>query len=235
LIPTFGPQLPRRESEWQIKEPLSEQVRAGFDVQVPIQGIAIALHRLGEPAIIEISHRSKNVSYFIEIALFLLVFFWGVMLWSKPLTYKVVWVVTLAVLSIAATGLLSAPNGRLPTVVVLALFFVVAIWIILGVLMWMRSLGKRVSEAAAAPRSTTTRPQGTRSPYTTKPSPSQSPAKTAPITPTSAPEAKEKPAEPAPSAPPPPGPAPESEGEYLKFPKIEPGPDKPEGGEPPAH
>lgn len=181
LIPAFGPQLNAPSEAWHPIAGIPDQQRASLDFQVPRQGQSVRLHRLGAPAVIDVSFRSRKVSYVYESIAFILVVLAGLRRWRLPLSGKVTWIAVVGLLAIVATGILSAANGRLAKAVILGLGLVAFIWCLLALLSIFNIIGKMLNRPkAAAPINS-----GARPPMTPPPTP---------VVPVHAPETK--PAEP---------------------------------------
>ena len=167
LIPAFGPQLNAPSEAWHAIAGLPEQQRASLDFQVPRQGQSVKFHRLGAPAAIDVSFRSRKVSYVYESIAFILVVFAGLRRWRLPLSGKVTWIAVVGLLAIVSTGILSAANGRVAKAVILALGLVAVIWCGLALLSIFNIIGKMLSRS----KSTAPVTSGARPPMTPPPTP----------------------------------------------------------------
>ena len=156
LIPTFGPQVEDADDDWQPIVGIADATRASLDFQIPKQGHRVKLHRLGPPASIAVSYRSRKLSFGIESLIFLIIVVWGLFNWQRPLTWKLVWAVALGLLAIIATGLLNATDGRMARAVVMAVAIVVLGWLVIGLSLFIRGLGQRIAaQRTAAPKPST--------------------------------------------------------------------------------
>ncbi len=151
FIPAFGPRLDAPSAAWHPITGLPEQQRASLDFQVPRQGLSAKFHRLGAPATIEASFRSHKVSFFYESLAFILVVISGLRRWRNTFSEKVTWIAVVGLFAIVATGLLSAANGLIAKTVILALALVVAIWCVLAVIFFFRSIGNMLTRLKLAP------------------------------------------------------------------------------------
>lgn len=143
LIPAFGPQLGRATVLWAKPPEIPAQQAASFGFKLPTQGQQVILHRLGAPAVIEVSHRWNKISFFYESIAFLVIVMMGLARLSRPLPQKVVFMAMTGLIALLSTGLLSAANGRIARAVLMALALVALIWTGLGMLAFLRGLAGR--------------------------------------------------------------------------------------------
>ena len=159
LLPAFGPQLQAPGEDWHPVVGIPNNQRASFEFQVPKQGQPAKLHRLGAPATIDVSFRSKKLSYVLESIAFLLVAFLGLRAWNKPLPWKMAWVCGWGLVAMISTGVVSAANGRISKSVLLGVFFIAAIWSALFVISVARAILKKLSTPKPQPPVTSTPPK----------------------------------------------------------------------------
>ncbi|MEI6535384.1 MAG: autotransporter-associated beta strand repeat-containing protein, partial [Verrucomicrobiaceae bacterium] len=167
FIPAFGPQLNAPSEAWHPIAGLPEQQRAALDFQVPRQGQSVKFHRLGAPAAIDVSFRSRKVSYVYESIAFILVVLAGLRRWRLPLSGKVSWIAVVGLLAIISTAILSAANGRMAKAVILGLGLVAAIWCLLALLSIFNIIGNFLKRSGSAASIS----GGTRPPVTPPPTP----------------------------------------------------------------
>ncbi len=135
LIPAFGPQAARtNDSTWSSPPEVAGEVKSLFDFQVPTQGHQETLRRLGPPATITASFRSKQLTFGFEAIAFLLVALLGVSLNRSSLSGKLSYVVIFGCGAVLATGLLSPVNALVANAMILAVGMVIALWLGLGFL-----------------------------------------------------------------------------------------------------
>jgi hypothetical protein len=184
LLPAFGPQLDAPNEGWHPVTGISNQQRAGFDFQVPRQGQPAKLHRLGPPATIEVSFRSKKASLIVESLAFLVMAFFGFRAWRKPLPWKVAWCFGWGLVSVVATGLLSPSDIRVAKAALLGVVFVACFWALLVGIALLRAVGrwfeKRRAVEPAVPASPAAPPLPAQP---AKPQPSPEPEPAAPAVP----------------------------------------------------
>jgi hypothetical protein len=85
LIPAFGPQLDTLErSVWRDPPLVANDTRTLFGLQVPQQGHLETLRRLGPPAEVVASFRSKKATFALEALAFLAAFLAGLLAWRTP-------------------------------------------------------------------------------------------------------------------------------------------------------
>jgi len=150
LIPALGPQASRaNDFKWNDPPAVAAEVKSLFDFQVPNQGHLETLRRLGPPAKITASFRSKKLTFAFEAIAFLLTALLGVSLSRRALIKKLFFVVILGCGAVLATGLLTQANAAIANAVILAVGLVIGLWLLLGFL----SLFKRKEPAAPAPPS----------------------------------------------------------------------------------
>ena len=216
LLPAFGPQLEAPNEDWHPVAGIPNNQRASFEVQVAKQGQPAKLHRLGAPATIDVSFRSKNASYVLESLAFMLVALFGLRAWSKPLPWKVAWICGWGLVAMISTGLVSAANGRICKSVLLGVFFIALVWSVVFVISVVRSIVKRLTTTKPQPPVTSAPPKRPEAPKFVPPAKAETP----------------KPAAPLAAAPASPAPAPKpSEASDLEFPSL-PSEEKKAGGEP---
>jgi hypothetical protein len=135
LIPAFGPQASRtNDFKWTDPPKVAAEVKSLFDFQVPNQGHLETLRRLGPPAKITASFRSKKLTFGFESIAFLLTALLGVSLSRRALIKKLFFVVILGCGAVLATGLVTQANAAVANAVILAVGLVVLIWFFLGFL-----------------------------------------------------------------------------------------------------
>lgn len=155
LIPAFGPQLGWAKAAWTEPPQIPAQQAASFDFKLPTPGQKVKLHRLGAPAVVEVTHRLEKISFLYEAAAFFVVAMMGLARTRRPLPRKVIFVAVIGLAALLSTGLLSATNGRIARAVLMALALVVVLWTALGIFTCLRGLGARL-----APRGGSEAPPG---------------------------------------------------------------------------
>jgi len=141
LIPAFGPQLGRATAAWTDPPQIPAQQAASFDFKLPTSGQEVKLHRLGPPAVIDVTHRSRKISFLYEAIAFFVVAMMGLARTRRPLPRKVIFVAVVGLAALLSTGILDAANGRIARAVLAALALVVLLWAGLGVVACLRGLG----------------------------------------------------------------------------------------------
>ncbi|RBP47417.1 hypothetical protein DES53_101214 [Roseimicrobium gellanilyticum] len=219
LVPAFGPTFTQSQGDWNTVPSIPADQKAAFDFQVPAQGRNVVLHRLGEPAAIDVSFRSRGFSYFLEGVVFFVVLALGVARWKAPLRTKFRYLLIFGLGGILLTGILSPANGQVVKGSVFAAGIMALAWTVCGffrgVKNWMQRPKHRpppYGGSGGAPRSGPP-PQPER--------PDLAQAKV-PVPP--APDAT---AVPGPSQPP--SEAPPASASGIEFPNVE-TPDAPKGG-----
>lgn len=187
LVPAFGPQPGSLDqSRWSAPPAVAGQVKALYGVQVPEQGHAEVLRRLGAPAEIGVSYRSASTTFLYQAAAFLGALLLGLLLWSTGAGKKLGYVVLLGVGGVLATGLLHAANVPIAVAVILGTGVMTGLWLLKclpavlrspwqKVRDWRASGGKKPPAAAARPAPERTMPPQ-RPPVTTQPPPTPAPA-----------------------------------------------------------
>lgn len=133
LIPAFGPQAGRaNDSKWNDPPAVASEVKSLFDFQVPTQGHQETLRRLGPPATITASFRSKKLTFGFEAVAFLFTVLIGVSLNRSSVSGKLPFVVIFGCGAVLATGLLSPVNALVANAVILAVGMIIALWLLLG-------------------------------------------------------------------------------------------------------
>jgi hypothetical protein len=115
--------------QWKPVPAIPANQKAAFDFKVREQGQNVKLHRLGEPAAVEVSFRSRKLSWFYESVAFLLVVIAGIGWLRKSLPRKVLAAAVVGLAALVATGLLGAVNGAIAQAVMLGVLTVVALWL----------------------------------------------------------------------------------------------------------
>ena len=203
LIPAFGPQAARTDdSRWSDPPAVASETKSLFDFQVPTQGHQETLRRLGPPATITASFRSKKLTFGFEAVAFLFTALVGVSLNRSSVSGKLPFVVIFGCGAALATGLLNPVNALVANAVILAVGMVIGLWFVLGFFGLFGTRVRRTEEKPAAAPFIPPPPPAT-------PAPSVAKAIVAPAAP------------PPPSAPekkPPPPSAPPSD---LEFPEVD--------------
>lgn len=200
LIPAFGPQLDTlNRPEWSDPPRLASETSNLFDFQVPKQGLRETLRRVGAPADMDVSFRSRKITFALEAVAFLLTFLAGISCWKCPLSKKVLFAAIFGLGGMLMTGLLSPANSLVAIAVMLAAGAVVLLWLALGCFGFCGALLRRIKEGKP------------KSPVKTSPSAasttSKRPPMTAPTPHAPAPKTASGPAQPAAAKAPPPAPA----------------------------
>lgn len=156
LIPAFGPQASRtNDFKWNDPPPVASEVKSLHDFQVPQQGHPETLRRLGAPAKIGVSFRSKKITFAAEAAAFIITLLIGVFCCRCSMGCRLFYVVIFGCGPMLLTGLLSAANSRIACSMILAVGAAIGIWIMLAVLGicggWFRRKDKPQPPAASAP------------------------------------------------------------------------------------
>ncbi len=218
LLPAFGPRVSSVEgSNWNEPPQVAAETRSLFDFQVPEQGHRETLRRLGPPAQIVASFRSKKITLGLEGVAFLITALIGVMCCRCAMGCRLVFVVLFGCGAALMTGWLSPVNARVANAVLLAVCLVIGIWFVCGFFSVVRAIfGGRRGKAVAAPTVT----PASRSP--SAPPPAASPVVT---TKESTPAAvKPQPVTPPEPPPPPaaklPPPSPAMPPDTLEFPDV---------------
>lgn len=129
LLPSFGPQLAAPMEQWKPAPPIPDNQKASFDFKLPEQGQSVKLHRLGPPAAVDVSFRSRKLSWSLEGLAFLAVVIGGISWLRQPLPRKVLAAAVIGGVALIGTGLLGAVNGVIAQAVMLGVLAVVALWI----------------------------------------------------------------------------------------------------------
>ncbi|QIF00764.1 hypothetical protein [Roseimicrobium sp. ORNL1] len=132
LVPAFGPSLTQSSGDWNTVPAIPPDQKAAFDFQVPTQGRNVVLHRLGEPAAIDVSFRSRGFSYFLEGVMFFVVLALGVARWKAPLREKFRYLLIFGLGGILLTGILSPANGQVAKGSVFAAGIMAVAWTVCG-------------------------------------------------------------------------------------------------------
>ena len=151
LIPAFGPQASRtNDFRWNDPPAVAAEVKSLYDFQVPGQGHLETLRRLGPPASITTSFRSKKVTFAFEAIAFLLTALIGVSLARRTLTQKLFFVVIFGCGAVLATGLVNQANSVIANAVIIAVVLVIGLWMLLGFFSIFRRREKMVTPPPAA-------------------------------------------------------------------------------------
>ena len=129
LLPSFGPQLAAPMEQWKPAPPIPDNQKASFDFKLPEQGQSVKLHRLGPPAAVDVSFRSRKLSWSLEGLAFLAVVIGGIRWLREPLPRKVLAASVVSGVALIGTGLLGAVNGIIAQAVMLGVLAAVALWI----------------------------------------------------------------------------------------------------------
>ena len=140
LIPSFGPQLDAPVEQWNPVPAIPASQKAPFDFKVPHQGQSAKLHRLGAPATIEVTFRTRTMSFVMKSAAFLLVVLLGLFWLTRSLASKVVFAGVVSLCAVVSTGLLSAANGAVAQAAVLGVLAIMGVWFVFAVPAILRAL-----------------------------------------------------------------------------------------------
>lgn len=152
LIPAFGPQVSRtNDFRWNDPPAVPGEVKSLYDFQVPGQGHLETLRRLGPPASITASFRSKKVTFAFESLAFIITALIGVSLTRRMLTQKLFFVVIFGCGAALATGLVNQANSVVANAVILAVGLVIGLWLLLGFFSLFRRREKIVVPPPIAP------------------------------------------------------------------------------------
>ena len=121
------------DGTWSNPPTVPNDIRSLYDFQVPQQGHAETLRRLGPPADVTAHFRSKTFTFFIEALAFLLVVAAGLFGLKWSLSRKAAFIVLVGVLGMLALGLLSPANSLIAIAWIRAVCCVVALWIFFAV------------------------------------------------------------------------------------------------------
>jgi hypothetical protein len=132
LVPALGPAFTQSLGDWNTVPAIPADQKAAFDFQVPTQGRNVVLHRLGEPAAIDVSFRSRGFSYFLEGVVFFLVLALGVARWKAPLRTKFRYLLIFGLGGILLTGILTPANGQVVKGSVFAAGIMAVAWTVCG-------------------------------------------------------------------------------------------------------
>jgi hypothetical protein len=132
LVPALGPAFTQSQGDWNTVPAIPADQKAAFDFQVPTQGRNVVLHRLGEPAAIDVSFRSRGFSYFLEGVVFFVVLALGVARWNAPLRTKFRYLLIFGLGGILLTGILTPANGQIIKGSVFAAGIMAAAWTACG-------------------------------------------------------------------------------------------------------
>ncbi len=121
------------DGTWSNPPTVPNDIRSLYGFQVPQQGHAETLRRLGPPADVTAHFRSKTFTFFIEALAFLLVVAAGLFGLKWSLSRKAAFIVLAGVLGMLALGLLSPANSLIAIAWIRAVCCVVALWIFFAV------------------------------------------------------------------------------------------------------
>ncbi|WP_395749422.1 hypothetical protein [Prosthecobacter sp.] len=193
VLPAFGPQLDVLNQAQDSRFPIvQDDVRTLYGSQVQQQGHPETLHRLGPPAEIGVSFRSRRITYLYQALAFLISLIAGVRCWTSPPAKKLRYLAIFGLGSMLLTGLVGAANIPVLLAAMLAAFILLLIWIFTGLLGFSLHTWHRYETWRTKPRAT---PPSV--PPSTPPTPPSTPP-AAPPTPPPPPAAP--PASPTPAA-----------------------------------
>jgi hypothetical protein len=138
---------------WSVPPQVAPDVRSLYDFQVPQQGHAETLRRLGPPADVTAHFRSKGVTFTLEAIAFLLVIGAGVVGLRWPLSRKVAFTVLTGVTATMALGIFSPANSLVAIAIIRAVFCVALLWLVLGVLPVLGFISSRLEGRPRPPKS----------------------------------------------------------------------------------
>jgi hypothetical protein len=161
LIPAFGPQLDTLEqSKWNDPPQVEPDTRTLYGLQIPRQGHQETLNRLGPPAQIGLSFRSKAATFTLESIAFLAALFAGWWVWRQPLARRALFVLIFGFGAMLLTGLVGPANvpvliaSMLGVLVVLGVWFAQYAWRVLtGTARWMKTPRARPPASTLPPPS----------------------------------------------------------------------------------
>ena len=146
------------DDSWSNPPVVPNEIRSVYDFQVPQQGHAETLRRLGPPAVITAHFRSKGLTFALEALAFLLAIATGIVGMRWPLHRKVAFLVFAGVPGMLAVGVLSPANCLIAIAWIRGLCCVTALWAgmallpILGIIAgWFKHRPKPPPPAVAPP------------------------------------------------------------------------------------
>ncbi len=120
-------------SRWTPPPRIADDVRTSFDHQIPEQGHAEELHRLGAPAEISAHYRSRSVGFFWEAIAFGIVAIVGWLGHRWSASGKMTFFIAGTVLAMLAIGLFSTANAVIGIGIIRGVGVVVLLWLALAV------------------------------------------------------------------------------------------------------
>ncbi len=170
LIPAFGPQASRtNDFQWNDPPPVASEVKSLYDFQVPQQGHPETLRRLGAPAKIGVSFRSRKITFAAEAAAFIITLLIGVFCCRCSMGCRLFYVVVFGCGPVLLTGLLSAANSRIACSMILAVGVAIGIWILIGALGIFGAVFRRGGKPRQPPSTPPAAAQATTAPATAAP------------------------------------------------------------------
>jgi hypothetical protein len=143
VVPALGPAFTQSQGDWNTVPSIPADQKAAFDFQVPTQGRNVVLHRLGEPAAVGVSFRSRGFSYFLEGVVFFVVLAFGVARWKAPLRTKFRYLLVFGLGGVLLTGLLTPANAQVAKGSVFAAGIMAVTWTICGFLHGVKNWRQR--------------------------------------------------------------------------------------------
>ncbi|MDB6075473.1 MAG: hypothetical protein JWO89_3113 [Verrucomicrobiaceae bacterium] len=157
VLPVFGASLSDRviaslaaaqsgasgDSSWSNPPQVPSDFRSLYDFQVPQQGHAEILRRLGAPAPVTVHFRSKGVTFAFEAFAFLLIVALGIFGMRWPVRHKLGFLVLGGVLGMIAIGMFSPANCLVAIAWMRALFCVALLWFVCGFITLVKTFLRR--------------------------------------------------------------------------------------------
>ncbi len=189
LIPALGPaprdlrEKTRTESSkrWELTGAQS----AGFDFQLPREGVVVGLKRFGAPAETKVVYRGKALAYAWDALCGLAAFVIGVLLTPRPLRQKFLYFAAAGLGALVVAGAVAPRSSWMWYAVFLGVMAAAVVWIVFSAIRFVNGLIRRIG------RKIQTGPTGPTSPTPDQPEPAEPAKKPA------KPESPEKPEPPA--------------------------------------
>ncbi len=133
LIPVLGPDiLPENVTAWNSPPTLPAESKGGFNLQLPTDGQAFALHRLDKPAATTVSYRSGKLDTAVRYLAMIAAFLVGLLLLRRNLEIKCLYFCAAGLGSLVLRGLMEPAWAPLWESVWLGTLLATAIWLIVG-------------------------------------------------------------------------------------------------------
>jgi hypothetical protein len=145
FVPQFGPESPEPRFAEQVDPPTLPEAKAtGFDTQLQREGVPVTLRRLGAPALVTITYRSKAYLATLEALGFLLALGLGLYITGRPRRERFAYFVVVGFGALVVAGAKDPRSAGVWQAIWLGAFAALGLWFALGFFRWLLAIPGRL-------------------------------------------------------------------------------------------